>query len=299
LRTWIFDKIYFYLFNYKISFIIVFLVISIREKKINNYSFLSLSIFLLIIYPHLQWLINNDFVTLTYAAKRGGLTNYSSINHLINPLIFISKQLVILSPFFLTFFIIFKKKTIKLDLFNKKFFLLIILTLSPVILILFTSVISGSVIRTVWMVPFYSTLGIFLTYILFKSINITKLKFFKMIIIFFLVLSPVAYSIRSINFDSRTGYEGKKISKTVLEEWKKYTSNSIENVGFSEWYAGNLSYHLNSRPKVFLRETEDFYKSNSVIIDKNFIEYCKKKINNKKIIYLRMFEHNVCFIFKT
>jgi len=120
-----------------------------------------------------------------------------------------------------------------------------------------------------------------------------------MIIIFFLVLSPVAYSIRSINFDSRTGYEGKKISKTVLEEWKKYTSNSIENVGFSEWYAGNLSYHLNSRPKVFLRETEDFYKSNSVIIDKNFIEYCKKKINNKKIIYLRMFEHNVCFIFKT
>ncbi len=194
-----------YIFIYLIiSFIIIFLIISIREKKINNYSFLSLSIFLLIIYPHLQWLINNDFITLTYAAKRGGLTNYSPINHLINPLIFISKQLVILSPFFLSFFIIFKKKSIKLDLYNKKFFLLIILTLSPVILILFTSVISGSVIRTVWMIPFYTTLGIFFTYVLFKGINITKLKFFKMIIIFFLILSPVAYSIRSINFDSRT-----------------------------------------------------------------------------------------------
>lgn len=289
-----------YIFVYLIiSFIIIFLIISIREKKINNYSFLSLSIFLLIIYAHLQWLINNDFITLIYAAKRGGLTNYSPINHLINPLIFISKQLVILSPFFLSFFIIFKKKSIKLDLYNKKFFLLIILTLSPVILILFTSVISGSVIRTVWMIPFYSTLGIFFTYVLFKGINITKLKFFKMIIIFFLILSPVAYSIRSINFDSRTGYEGERISKTVLEEWKKYTSNSIENVGFSEWYAGNLSYHLNSRPKVFLKETEDFYKSNSVIIDKNPIEYCKKNINNKKIVYLKMYEHNVCFIFKT
>jgi len=289
-----------YIFIYLIiSFIIVFLIISIREKKINNYLFLSLSIFLLVIYPHLQWLINNDFITLTYAAKRGGLTNYSPINHLINPLIFITKQLVILSPFFLSFFIILKKKSIKLDLYNKKFFLIIILTLFPVILILITSVVSGSVIRTVWMIPFYTTLGIFFTYVLLRSINITKLKFFKMIIIFFLILSPINYSIKSKNFDSRTGYEGDKISKTVLEEWKKYTSNSIENVGFSEWYAGNLSYHLNSRPKVFLKETEDFYKSNSVIIDKNPIEYCKKNINNKKIIYLKMHEHNVCFIFKT
>jgi len=289
-----------YIFVYLIvSFIIIFLIISMREGKINNYSYLSLSIFLLIIYPHLQWLINNDFITLTYAAKRGGLTNYNPINHLINPLIFISKQLFILSSFFLTFFIIFKKKKIKLDLYNKKFFLLIILTLSPIILILFTSVISGSVIRTVWMTPFYTTLGIFFTYVILKGINIKKLKFFKIIIIFFLILSPVAYSIRSINFDSRTGYEGKEISKTVLKEWKKYTSNSIEKVGFSEWYAGNLSYHLNSRPKVFLIETEDFYKSNSVIIDINSIEYCKKDINKKKIIHLRIHEHNVCFIFKT
>jgi len=289
-----------YIFIYLIvSFIIIFLVISIRERKINNYSFFSLSIFLLIIFPHLQWLVNNDFITLTYAAKRSGLTNYSPINHLINPLIFIFKQLVILSPFFLTFFIIFKKKKIKLDQYNKKFFLLIILTLSPIILILFTSIISGSVIRTAWMIPFYTTLGIIFTYILLKDIDIPKLKFFNMIITFFLILSPVAYSIRSINFDSRTSYEGEKISKTLLEEWKKYTLNSIENVGFSEWYAGNLSYHLNSRPKVFLKETEDFFKSNSVIIDKNSIEYCKKNIYNKKIVYLKMHEHNVCFIFKT
>ena len=45
--------------------------------------------------------------------------------------------------------------------------------------------------------------------------------------------------------------QGKEISRFVQNKWDKNFSNNIKVVVGDEWYAGNLSYHLNSRPKWF------------------------------------------------
>ena len=49
--------------------------------------------------------------------------------------------------------------------------------------------------------------------------------------------------------DKRTDYPGEKISQIVQEKWENNFSNKIGIVGGNEWHAGNLSYHLRSRPK--------------------------------------------------
>ena len=36
----------------------------------------------------------------------------------------------------------------------------------------------------------------------------------------------------------------KKIALQIEKEWKTISKEKITNVGFSEWYAGNLSYQL-------------------------------------------------------
>ena len=41
---------------------------------------------------------------------------------------------------------------------------------------------------------------------------------------------------------------GKKIAKQVEEKWKNKYSSNIKYVSGDEWTAGNLSYHLKSRP---------------------------------------------------
>ena len=63
---------------------------------------------LLITFPHLNWLIENDFITLKYGFERsGGIGNLS--DHFIYPLSFVLKQFLLLIPFFILLFFLIKK----------------------------------------------------------------------------------------------------------------------------------------------------------------------------------------------
>ena len=289
-----------YIFAYLLISLFFYLVfIFLIKKKINFNSLYALLTFFLITLPHFQWLIQNDFTTIYYAVKRGGLNEFNIYNHLLNPLKFLTSQIAISLPFLLLGYFLIKKIKIKLPFNNEKFIFLIFSFILPFFLILITSIISGSRIRTMWMIPFYSLIGVFFIFLYQDQINLKKLKKFYIILIIFLVLSPTLYSLRSIYKDSRTGYEGKKIALQIEKEWKTISKEKISNVGFSEWYAGNLSYQLSNRPKVFLEENNNFYKKPAVIIAKDIgPTLCNRKnINVKKIVYKKIDNHDVCFIF--
>ena len=289
-----------YIFAYLLISLFFYLVfIFLIKKKINFNSLYALLTFFLITLPHFQWLIQNDFTTIYYAVKRGGLNEFNIYNHLLNPIKFLASQIAISLPFLLLGYFLIKKIKIKLPFNNKKFIFLIFSFILPFFLILITSIISGSRIRTMWMIPFYSLIGVFFIFLYQDQINLKKLKKFYIILIIFLVISPTLYSLRSIYKDSRTGYEGKKIALQIEKEWKTISKEKISNVGFSEWYAGNLSYQLSNRPKVFLEENNNFYKNPAVIIAKDIgPTLCNRKnINVKNIVYKKIDNHDVCFIF--
>ena len=54
----------------------------------------------------------------------------------------------------------------------------------------------------------------------------------------------------------RTDYPGKEIARLVQNKWNDNFRNEIKIVVGDEWYAGNLSYHLFSRPK-WINELKD------------------------------------------
>ena len=289
-----------YIFAYLLISLFFYLVfIFLIKKKINFNSLYVLLTFFLITLPHFQWLIQNDFTTIYYAVKRGGLNEFNIYNHLLNPIKFLASQIAISLPFLLLGYFLIKKIKIKLPFNNEKFIFLIFSFILPFFLILITSIISGSRIRTMWMIPFYSLIGVFFIFLYQDQINLKKLKKFYIILIIFLVISPTLYSLRSIYKDSRTGYEGKKIALQIEKEWKTISKEKISNVGFSEWYAGNLSYQLSNRPKVFLEENNNFYKNPAVIIAKDIgPTLCNRKnINVKNIVYKKIDNQDVCFIF--
>ena len=89
-----------YLFFYLIiSIIFFYLFFEIKKNKFElGAIFASLS-FLIIIFPHLNWLMINDFVTIDYASQRSKMNDSVPKNHIINPLVFIFKQLVMILPF--------------------------------------------------------------------------------------------------------------------------------------------------------------------------------------------------------
>ena len=85
---------------------------------------------------------------------------------------------------------------------------------------------------------------------LFQSfINLKKIKLFLYGFIFLFFLSPALYLYISIlQTDKRTDYPGEDISKKIQKKWDAEFEKPINVVLGNEWNAGNLSYHLKSRP---------------------------------------------------
>ncbi len=292
--------IIFYLF---IGILIYFIFIFIKNKKINFKIFLSLLIFIITISPHLIWLLNNDFSTLSYASGRA--TAYKNYYY---PFIFLFKQIVLILIIFLLHFIFFKLNLNKQKKFNKEEIFLICVFLIPILLMFFTSLITGSKVRTAWMMPFYSITSVFLTYFLFE---IRKKNFIYLFIIFYL-LSPSIYlgAFYSDYTKNRTKdvrekrvlHKGEEISDIVQSEWGKKINKKIKYVIGDEWYGGNLSYHLIDRPLLYLNKGEQHWYSGKsikslkdilnygvVIIEKDLHEINSsfKNFKDNEMLYLR------------
>ena len=242
-----------YLFIYLLIGIKLFFIYYLKKnKKFNFRYFIPIIVFLLILSPHFRWLIDNDYKTIVYGLKRTSLDGSTFLNHFIYPLKFIFKQLGILLPFFILLSLILKNFKFKFNKSDEKSIFLIFVTFVPILLMFLTSLILAANIRTMWMTPFYLFFGLFFIYHLKTSINLNFLKKFMFIFLFIFILSPAAYLYVSISKDDkRTDYPGKEIAGLVQNRWDNNFVNNIAIIVGDEWVAGNLSYHLKSRPQWF------------------------------------------------
>ena len=240
-----------YLFVYllaSIFLLFMYLILIKKDRKFDFKYFITLEVFVILLIPHFIWLYGNDFITILYGLKRTGLEP-SLINHFEQPILFLFKQIGTLLPFFFLIWLLVKKIQFKFNVKDKKLLFLLVINLLPIFLILITSVIMGSKIRTMWMTPFYLYFGVLFLYILKSQINIKKTNSFLSGFLFLFFLSPIIYSYVSISqTDKRTDYPGKEIASKVQLIWSKDFNGEIQFVTGDEWKAGNLSYHLKSRP---------------------------------------------------
>ena len=241
-----------YLFIYllvSIDLLFIYLIFIKKDRKLDFKYFITLEVFFVALVPHLIWLNNNDFITITYGLARTGLEQSSLIDHIKFPLVFLLKQIGLLIPFLILAWLLVKKIKFKFDFNNKRLLFLFAINIIPIILMFLTSVITGSKIRTMWMTPFYLFFGTFFVYLFQSQINIKKLKPFVFGFIFLFFLSPALYSYVSISKnDKRTDYPGKEIAIKTQYVWDQQFNSIINVVYGNEWNAGNLSYHLKSRP---------------------------------------------------
>jgi len=241
-----------YLFIYLLFSIVLLFIYLIYFKKVKKFDFkylITLEVFIVLLIPHFVWLYNNDFITIFYGLKRTGLEGSNILDHLKYPIIFVLKQIGILIPFFFLIWLLVKKIKFRINLKDKKFLFLLFINILPIFLMFITSMIMGSKIRTMWMTPFYLFFGVLFVYIFQSQINLKKINKFLYGFLFLFFLSPVLYSYISISeTDKRTDYLGKEIAKKVQLVWDQDFNKPIDFVIGDEWKAGNLSYHLKSRP---------------------------------------------------
>ena len=98
-----------YLFVYLIIGIkLVFIYFLRKGKKIKfSHFFIAGPITLIILLPHLIWLTENSYITITYGLQRtGGVGGF--LDHFIYPLIFLGKQIGLLTHFLMMYCFIIK-----------------------------------------------------------------------------------------------------------------------------------------------------------------------------------------------
>ena len=241
-----------YLFIYllvSIDLLFIYLIFLKKERKFDFKYLITIEVFLVVLVPHFIWLYNNDFITITYGLARTGLEQSSFIDHIKFPLIFLFKQVGIIIPFFILIWLLVKKIKFNLNYKDKKLLYLLAINILPIVLMFLTSLITGSKIRTMWMTPFYLFFGTLFVYLFQAQINLKKLKPFMIGFVFFFFLSPGLYAYVSISKDDkRTDYPGKEIAIKTQYAWDQQFASEINVVLGDEWNAGNLSYHLKSRP---------------------------------------------------
>ena len=241
-----------YLFLYllvSIDLLFFYLIFIKKDRKFDFKYLITAEVFLVVLVPHFIWLINNEFITITYGLARTRLEQSSLINHIQFPLIFLGKQIGMLIPFLILTWLLVQKFKLKINIKDKKLLFLLSINILPIFFMFLTSLIIGSKIRTMWMTPFYLFFGTLFVYLLQTQINIKKLKKFMIGFLFFFFLSPALYAYVSMTKDfKRTDYLGKEIAIKTQYAWDQQFNSTINVVLGDEWNAGNLSYHLKSRP---------------------------------------------------
>lgn len=238
--------------------------------------------------PHLNWLLDNNFSTISYALKRAGQEK-DFVDHIYQPIIFILKQVGILSLLFLSLLYLYKKIKFKISFKDNNLLFLFSVVIVPLVFVLLTSLILGSKIRTMWMTPFYLGIGTFCIYIIKNKFDKKNLKKIYILTFLMIFVSSSTYAVISIyNQNKRTDYKGKEVSKRVQKMWDNWAVNNnlsnkkIVSIYGDEWFAGNLIYNLKDKPSWF-DYTVDKYDVN---ID--YIKICNEnkiclKLNYKNL----------------
>jgi len=262
-----------YLFIYLGFGIDIFLIYMIYKKKIDFKCLVSIIPYLIVLLPHIIWLTENNYITITYGLGRTGAGDQSFLDHIIHPLIFLGKQIGILIPLFLMLLFLNSKLKTKFNFKDNKLLFLLAINIVPIAFVFLTSMIMGVKIRTMWMSPFYLFFGVLVIYVSQYNINLNKIKKFNVVFLTLFFLFPFSYAYISITeINKRTDYPGKEEAKKarIFYSNQAQVAGEIAFVKGNEWIAGNLSYHLDERPKWI-------YNPNNVYLCNKNLECMKYK----------------------
>ncbi|MDX1901716.1 MAG: glycosyltransferase family 39 protein [Gammaproteobacteria bacterium] len=230
-----------------------------RKSFLDKKVYVGVFVFLLIMLPHIVWLISHDFVTVHYAADRVSSTPLW-VNHIFFPLQFAWQQFEVFVPGFILLlpFYLQRKSTPVFDWrakrahFNRDF--LLFAGLGPLLLTIVISFLTGIKLRAGWGQPLLSYSGILLLmwwrpYITRRTVS----AFFVLWVAFFITIS-VGYGValRRALDTSTAFFPGKTIASTLTAEWKQRYHQTLKYVVGPRWYAGNIAFYSYDHPAVYM-----------------------------------------------
>ncbi len=212
---------------------------------------------LIIVLPNLYWQYQHSFQYVGYALSRAAVAPTWS-RHLSNPFLFFITQLLVISPCFLLYVWSIRNAR-RLSKTNNRFdrFFLFCMTWGPFITTLGYAAISGTHMRSMWGMPLFSLVGLWLVYTFWPTFERYELRrltqgslmcFFSSLILYVGTVIVPPYWLGHAKIVS---YPSQELANAVIELWHKDYQQPLPFVAGTRQLAARVNVYGNEHPIPF------------------------------------------------
>jgi hypothetical protein len=221
--------------------------------------YVAIAVGLLVVSPHLVWLITHDFLPLQYVDVRFSEAK-STWDHLKWPGIFLAGQFFWLIPsFFIALPLVQPRATshsTPADKFDWWYFTTIVFL--PAILLLASSLVSGRRLITMWGYPFWLFLGLWM--VMTARVLIDRERLERVIVIWSIVTICYALAFMVdylvmpfIGTHYRTSlFPGDRLAQEITQRYQAVTGRRLAYVIGDMWLAGNIHNYGATHPRAII-----------------------------------------------
>lgn len=218
--------------------------------------YLGLAVIAAIMLPHLVWLTQHDYVTVTYVfARAEGKPSW--VNHFYFPAQFIWQQLQVTVPALVVFALLFLGKRPRVEstefaASDKRF--LFYAGLGPFLLTAILSLLLGIKLRAGWGVPLQSFWPLLLILLLPPRLSSRKIYVFIAGIFLFMAAMLTVYSVNILDAPdtASANFPGREVAAAITERWHQQYHTPVSYVAGSRWVGGNIAFYSGEHPAVFM-----------------------------------------------
>jgi 4-amino-4-deoxy-L-arabinose transferase-like glycosyltransferase len=247
-----------------------------RRRATGPGPYLAVGVAVLIVLPHLVWMLATGLPTIAYAAERGQDDDGSLLRHVLNAPDFLVRQILMLEFIWIAFVPLlawpwrvrsFPPRRVSEQRSGEanevewrgrfaRHFLLAV-GLGPCLLLLVLSMVTGMRLRAEWGMPLWSMLGLLVLFCLATRSETQVLKRAALGCALFAVVNVLLALAEGVagpyvtGDGFRTHFPGRLLAKQVVDIWHQRFPVPLELVGGERWLAGNVAFYAPSRPSVF------------------------------------------------
>lgn len=240
-------------------FIYMLVQTPLRKRIFSGQVMLAILVLSLVFSPHLYWLVQHDFLPLTYMQDRANTTSALQA-HVVGPLKFIAVQLLdhVFILLLLAAMGLLGRRYWSVKPEHEALRFLLWAGLGPALLTTLVAMMTGTGLRDMWGTPMWSVSGLLVAFFLPKSFTSAQAsRILKTFTVFILVLPLLRLLDLAIipylkDKPSRIHWPDKAIAVELERAWEQKTSCPLTLVVGDYWLAGLVSLRVPSRPSVLI-----------------------------------------------
>jgi 4-amino-4-deoxy-L-arabinose transferase-like glycosyltransferase len=240
----------------------LFLLID-REARVHMRTpgpYLALAVALIVMAPHLIWLVANDFLPFAYADARATIAN-GGLGHILNPLIFAASQLFFLLPVFVIVAPLFLWRdrapvAATADAYDRR--IVTLLAFGPAATLLILLALTGRGAIAMWGYPLWLCLGLWIVMTwepALDRVQLTRVVAVWALVTAAFVLAFVGNYVMLPSIDGRYRavlFPGEQLAAEIDRRYRAASGRPLRYVIGRMWDGGNVAHYSQDQPQVLI-----------------------------------------------